>query len=189
MPERLLSAACVHNACVIIQLVERDKALPFICDDQLGKLARWLRIIGQDVYYQNRIANEELISIAERESRLVLTRDLRLSKTLAQKSLPHYIVMENYPAHQLKEVVALFQDRIKIRVFSRCADCNVALEPASKESVADQVPPFVFRTQSQFRRCPQCGRIFWAGTHRGKVDAQLKSILGDLYNMLREEVW
>jgi hypothetical protein len=165
------------------------EAPKFLCDDMLGKLARWLRIIGQDVYYKNRLSNEELIEIAGRESRFVLTRDSRLAKTLSEKSIPHCIVTENYPAHQLKEVVENFQDRIRIRVFSRCSDCNVILEPASKEEIADKVPPFVFKTQTVFRRCPNCGRVFWAATHRTHVEEQLKYVLGELYDRLKENVW
>lgn len=166
-----------------------ETAVRFLCDDQLGKLARWLRIIGQDVYYQNRLDDAELVDIAVRESRLVLTRDLRLGKVLENKALDHYIVLENYPAHQLKEVVSKFQDQIKIRVFSRCTECNLVLEPVEKAEAAEQIPPFVYQTQTRFRRCPGCRKVFWAATHRAHVDLQLGDVLGELYFNLKEEVW
>ena len=160
-----------------------------MCDDQLGKLARWLRIIGQDVFYKNRLEDSELIDVAVRESRFILTRDLRLSKILEDRSIPHHIVLENYPAHQLKEVVAKFSDRIKIRVFSRCTECNLVLEPVDKEKVMDRIPPFVLKTQTRFRQCPGCKKVFWAATHRTHVDEQLVHLLGDMYFTLKEEVW
>jgi len=169
--------------------VNSEPAIKFLCDDMLGKLGRWLRIIGQDVFYRNRIDNRELIEIAKRESRLVLTRDLRLVKTLAEERLPHSLVEENYPAHQLKEVVEKFQDRIRIRVFSRCADCNLELKAVDKEEVKDKIPPFVLKTQTYFRQCPHCQRVFWAATHRAQVDKQLKYVLGELYDKLKEQVW
>jgi len=163
--------------------------IKFLCDDMLGKLARWLRIIGQDVFYRNRIDDRELLAIARRESRLVLTRDLKLVKVLAEERIPHYLVEENYPAHQLKEVVEKFQDRIRLRVFSRCADCNLELKPVNKEDIKDRIPPFVQQTQNYFRQCPGCGRVFWAATHRTQVDKQLQYVLGGLYDKLKEEVW
>jgi uncharacterized protein len=166
-----------------------EPAVKFLCDDQLGKLARWLRIIGQDVFYKNRLDDQELMDVAAKESRLILTRDLRLAKVLEDKKLPHYLVMENYPAHQLKEVAAKFQDRIKIRVFSRCTECNLILEPVEKAAVADLIPPFVFKTQDRFRQCPNCKKVFWAATHRAHVEEQLAHLLGDLYFSLKEEVW
>jgi uncharacterized protein len=169
--------------------VAPEPAIKFLCDDQLGKLARWLIIIGQDVFYKNRLEDSELIDSAVRESRFILTRDLRLAKVLEEKKIPHYLGMENYPAHQLKEVAAKFSDRIKIRVFSRCTDCNLALVPVEKEAVKELIPPFVFQTQTRFRQCPGCKKVFWSATHRTHVDEQLVHLLGDLYFTLKEEVW
>jgi len=166
-----------------------EPGIKFLCDDMLGKLARWLRIIGQDVFYQNRIPDQELIETALSQSRLVLTRDLKLAKNLEHKNMPRYLVLENYPAHQLKEVVEKFADKITIRVFSRCVDCNVPLLEVSKDQVQDKVPPFVFKTQNYFRRCPSCGRVFWSGTHRMHVEEQLRYVLGEIYDKLKEEVW
>jgi len=163
--------------------------LKFICDEQLGKLARWLKVIGQDVYYKNRLDDQKLMELAEKESRIVLTRDTRLLKNLEKKGLPYLFLLENYPALQLKEVVNHFQEQIRIRVFTRCTNCNVVLEEVSPKEAEGLVPPFVFKTQKQFRRCPSCKKFFWRGTHRPQVDLQLGAVLGELYNKLREEVW
>lgn len=163
--------------------------IKFICDEQLGKLARWLKVIGQDVYYKNRLEDYNLMRIAEEESRIILTRDTRLLKKLDEKGIAYFFVSENYPALQLKELVEHFKESIRIRIFTRCTDCNVLLEEVSPEEVKEMVPPFVFRTQKVFRRCPGCGKVFWRGTHRPQVDIQLRSVLGELYDKLKDDVW
>jgi len=165
------------------------RELKFLCDEQLGKLARWLRILGQDVVYKNKFSDSEMIERAKKESRLILTRDHNLAERLFQEGVRYYLVEENYPAHQLREVVERFQNQIRLRVFSRCVECNLPLKDIEKAEVADRVPPFVFQTQEVFRLCPGCGKIFWSATHRQQVDLQLRDILGDLYDRLREEVW
>jgi len=169
--------------------VKQEQALKFLCDEQLGKLARWLRISGQDAFFKNRLGDNELIELAEKEARIVLTRDHKLVKLIAKKGLAYYFLTENYPALQLRELVERFQDKIRIRVFSRCVECNLALEPILKEEVKDLVPPFVYKHQDLFRRCPGCKKIFWAGTHKSQVELQLKSVLGEIYDKIHEELW
>ena len=163
--------------------------IKFICDEQLGKLARWLKVIGQDVYYKNRLEDSRLMEIAQKESRIILTRDTRLLKKLDEKCLRYFFVSENYPALQLKELIEHFKESIRIRIFTRCTDCNILLEEVSPEEVKEKVPPFVFKTQKIFRRCPNCGKVFWRGTHRPQVDIQLRSVLGELYDKLKDNVW
>ena len=62
--------------------------------------------------------------------------------------------------------------------FSRCAVCNVLLEPGTRDAVRDLVPPYVFQTQVDFRRCPECGRVYWRGTHWARMVAQMEDTLG-----------
>ena len=121
--------------------------------------------------------------------RIILTRDHRLARVLDQQGLPYLFLEENYPALQLKEVVGHFQDRIRLRVFTRCTECNVGLEEVSSEEVKELVPPFVFQGHKKYRRCPNCQKVFWRGTHRPQVDLQLRSVLGELYDRLKENVW
>ncbi|HUT52359.1 MAG TPA: Mut7-C RNAse domain-containing protein [bacterium] len=156
-----------------------EEGVKFFCDDQLGKLCRWLRIIGQDAVYEREIADEELIARARSEGRTILTRDTRL----AAKAPGAEVVLldENYPAHQLREVVLRFGDRIEIRVFSRCVACNGEIEATAKEEVREKVPPFVFSTQEKFTRCKSCGKIYWQATHRERVDRALRDVLGELW--------
>jgi uncharacterized protein with PIN domain len=109
----------------------------------------------------------------------VLTRDTRLAAKAGDVTV---IRLEgNYPAHQLREVVALFQGRFEIKVFSRCPACNSEVAPIGKDEVAGRVPVFVFETQERFTHCPGCGRLYWQATHRDRIEVQLRDILGELY--------
>jgi len=157
---------------------ESHSKIRFICDEQLGKLARWLRILGQDVIYRNYFPDKDLIASAEQEGRVILTRDSHLEGKSG--SVQVYLVQENYPYHQIREVVNHFRDDMILEPFSRCADCNVMLNDIPKSEVVGRVPPFVFKTQNKFRTCPSCGRIFWSATHLKHIQAQLDDILGDL---------
>ncbi|MFO8056861.1 MAG: Mut7-C RNAse domain-containing protein [bacterium] len=156
-----------------------DSPLKLFCDEQLGKLARWLRILGQDTAYEKDIDDTEIISRSRREKRLILTRD----RSLAEKAegVEVYCLSENYPALQLQEFVRGFRDRVRIRMFTRCAICNGEIEEIEKSKVKDKVPPFVYETQEKFTRCPSCGRIYWKATHRDRIEHQLRELLGELY--------
>jgi hypothetical protein len=158
---------------------EAKPPLRFIADEQLGRLSRWLKIVGQDVIYRNRWPDEELLSRARAEGRIILTRDSHLPAKAEGLSL--YWVRENYPARQLREVVSRFRDQIRIEVFSRCVECNVPLHDIARPEVEGKVPPFVWKTQTEYRACPACGKIFWSATHRERIEVQLQDILGELY--------
>jgi len=156
--------------------------LRFLLDEQLGKLARWLRIIGQDAAYQREIPDAQLLERAAAEGRVILTRDHRLSARARALSFADRVTIvvltENYPALQLREVFQMYRERIQVAVFSRCPVCNAATAPEDKNRVEAEVPPFVFTTQTEFTRCPECRRVYWQATHRSRVALALKDILG-----------
>jgi len=156
-----------------------DAPLRLFCDEQLGKLARWLRILGIDTEYEKEIDDEELINRSRTEGRLILTRD----RGLAEKApdLEVHCLQENYPALQLQEFARLFRDRATIRLFTRCAVCNGEIEEIDKAFVKEKVPPFVYKTQEKFTRCISCGRIYWKATHRDRIEFQLRELLGEFY--------
>jgi uncharacterized protein len=153
--------------------------LRFLCDEQLGKLARWLRIIGLDAEYEREAVDEALLARARHEGRFLLTRDSHLAEKGPDVKVIH--LEENYPAHQLREVVEMFRDQFEIRVFSRCPACNGEVAPLDKAAAAGRVPDFVYRTQEHFTYCPHCGRVYWQATHRDRIEIQLRDILGELY--------
>jgi len=153
--------------------------MKFFCDEQLGKLSRRLRTIGWDAAYEREIDDADLIERARAEGRVVLTRDHRLPEMEADVEI--VLLTENYPAHQLREVVEMFGKHLKIEVFSRCVACNGEKEPVSKQDVEGLTPSYVFQTQEEFTRSRDCGKFYWRATHRDRVELQLRDVLGDLY--------
>lgn len=146
----------------------------FLADNMLGRLATWLRLLGYDTRYVPHAADPELARIARAEDRILLTRDVELTRRRALKSI---LVESEQVEEQLDQ---LFRELglTPRQAFSRCAVCNALLEEVSKEAVRDAVPPYVFQTHEQFRRCPECRRVYWRGTHWAHMLAQIQDALG-----------
>ncbi len=144
----------------------------FIADVMVGKLARWLRVLGVDVAYSNTYEDDEIIRIATAENRVVLTRDTSLA---ARRSAVRFVLIESddYRA-QIDQVVRAF-GMTDFEIFTRCLECNALLEPISKESVFERVPPYVYLTQERFAVCPSCNRVFWHGTHADQMLKRIRS--------------
>ncbi len=146
----------------------------FVLDVHLGKLAAYLRMAGFDTLYRNCYSDEELASVSSGEHRILLTRDVGLLK---RSEITHgCFVRETAPRRQLAEVVKRFDLGRLLRPFTRCMRCNHPLEPASKEEVAGVLPPRIAALHDEFRRCPQCGRVYWKGGHHRRMQA----IVGEL---------
>lgn len=138
--------------------------MKFIADEMLGKLARWLRMSGIDVYYKNEISDKEILRLSREEKRIVLTRDRKLIKELSSDR--RLLVEFDYLHDQTKQFYERFPNCLdEIDPLTRCAECNAALENVSKESIKDKVYPYVYQTHDNFTKCPNCDRIYWEGTH------------------------
>lgn len=131
----------------------------------LGKLAKWLRMLGYDTTYIPDADDDELVRIAVREDRILLTRDRRLcDRRMVRKRC--VFVDWGSTKEQVRQVVReLNLDVDREALFTRCAVCNGEIAPVSKPSIADRVPPYVYATQSEFGYCAGCDRIYWRGTH------------------------
>jgi len=138
-----------------------DEPLRLLADGMLGRLAKWLRLLGYDTAYDNTASDHELARRARAERRILLTRDRELAERRGLRTLLIH-------SEALEEQVRQVQEALGPPPgppLSRCAVCNAVLEPVSAEAIAGRVPPYVLRTQSAFRRCPGCGRIYWPGSH------------------------
>ncbi len=144
--------------------------MKFIADVMVGKLARWLRVRGLDVSYSNKYEDDEIIDIAESEDRVILTRD----KGLARRRTKARCLLVQSVDHkeQVRQVIEKF-GLTEFAPFSRCLQCNTALQQVDKEAVFERVPPFVYLTQQRFAVCPACNRVYWHGTH---ADDMLKRL-------------
>jgi uncharacterized protein with PIN domain len=135
----------------------------FVADVHLGRLARYLRLLGFDTRYSTDLDDRTLVAISVRERRILLTRDVGLLK--------HGILTRGYrvrttnPEHQVEEVVSAFSLEKDLRPFTRCTSCNALVHPVARADVATRVPARVFRRFRRFMCCRGCGRYYWRGTH------------------------
>jgi uncharacterized protein len=147
----------------------------FILDGHLGRLARYLRMLGFDARWRSDAGDEEIARIAAGEHRLVLTRDAGLLK---RRIVTHgYRVREVDPPRQLAEVVHRLDLFRSVAPFRRCLCCNELLEVVRKEDVAGELPPRVRERHDVFRRCPSCGRVYWAGSHHQRMERLISDLL------------
>jgi hypothetical protein len=143
-----------------------------IADCMLGKLAKWLRIIGCDTLYFHKIDDSQLVELAVKEGRIVLTRDVLLIKR--KKLTDRYLFVHSDDfREQFAETVRYFQFDMQDALFSRCVLCNAELLPVDKKAIAGRVPAYVYVTQEDFSRCPVCEKIYWRGTHRENIKREL----------------
>lgn len=150
--------------------------MKFLADEMLGKLARWLRMAGLDVAYQNSIPDELLVGKAREEGRVILTRDTRLIEKL--NPTEYFFITHDHLEDQFEEFLSKFSRFLTpFHPLTRCPECNTPLESVEKEEVKGRVWPYIYQTQEHFTRCPHCGRIYWAATHVEKITRRLRHLL------------
>ncbi len=139
----------------------------FVADGNVGRLARRLRMLGFDARFEHPVDDGVLVEIARAEGRILLTRDTRIfeRRPIASGEVQALYVRDDRVACQLEQVARELGLARHFAPFSRCIECNTPLRPAEPEEIA-QAPPYVRATQTEFRRCPGCGRLYWGGTHR-----------------------
>jgi uncharacterized protein with PIN domain len=148
----------------------------FIADAMLGKLARWMRVLGCDVEYFPSIGDRELVKLAAGSGRLILTRDTLLVRRREARS-NHFFVEGDDFRSQLRQVVERFAIDPSDRFLTRCLECNALLAEIGKSAVRERVPAYIYETQAEFRSCPICSRIFWQGTHRHGMAMEIERLL------------
>lgn len=137
----------------------------FVADQMLGRLSKWLRLMGYDTSYFRSIDDSRLIRLAREEKRTLLTRDLGLMK---RRELKRGLVKAIFIESDLVNLqLSQLQKSLKLKFSSSrfCPECNVPLQAIPKSSIQGRVPSYVYQTQKKFSYCPECKRYFWAGTH------------------------
>ena len=138
----------------------------FVLDSNLGRLARYLRLLGFDCLYQNDFNDETVATIADQEQRIVLTRDRAL---LQRKIITRgYFVREVRPRLQVKEVLARFDLYRLVKPFNRCIRCNGDLQAVDKQTIEGRLEPKTRQYFDSFRICTACGQIYWQGSHHAR---------------------
>jgi len=148
--------------------------MKFLLTKELGRLAKWLRILGLDTTYSKEAKAATLIIEALREERIIITRNHRLP---AGRGVRIVVIEQEKIKAQLAEIL----EALKIKpdpdqMFTRCILCNEELQAIEKEKVKDKVPEYVYKTQEEFITCPKCRRIYWQGTHWGNVASTIKEL-------------
>jgi uncharacterized protein with PIN domain len=146
--------------------IQLTKPLAFFADAMLGRLTRWLRILGYDTAYEKVITDEVLIERTIREDRWLLTRDRRLALRKVLRSR-HTLIASDDLEGQLRQLHRELNVELGVNHQRgyRCADCNDVLTSISHDDAIPLVPPFVARQYREFLQCPRCHRVFWPGTH------------------------
>lgn len=149
--------------------------MKFICDDNLGRLAKWLRTLGYDTLFYSTISDQELIKKALDEGRTILTRDNHLIQMKAVED--HLLIKSDQPLEQLKQVVRHFKfKKEKEKLFSRCLICNTPLKVIEKEKIKERLYPYVYKTQDHFVHCTTCDKIYWSATHIDRMKEKLGKV-------------
>jgi len=141
--------------------------LKFIADNNVGKLAKWLRIMGYDTLFFDGRNDSHMIATALAGGRVILTKDTQIMKrrVVTSGQLKAILIKGDEPELQMQQVIDILNLDCQFRPFTICLECNQPLVEWSKQQVKDLVPPYVFQTQNQFVECPTCHRIYWRGTH------------------------
>lgn len=140
-----------------------DDSIRVAADAMLGSLAQYLLLAGLDTEYHADVTDDELRQMAE-DGRIVLTRDRALYESLPPQK--RYYVEQDDPEQQFKQLVNQLELPIeRDRLFTRCTDCNRKLAVAPSQAVDEQVPLQTRRWIDHYQQCPECGSVYWKGSH------------------------
>ncbi len=146
----------------------------FVADVHLGRLTRYLRMMGFDVLYENNFKDDEIVKISLEEKRAILTKDKGLLK---RSEVTHgYCVRSSKVREQIVEVIKRFDLKMLIKGFIRCIECNTILKSISKSEIINELPPKVLKSQKLFSVCPLCKKLYWKGTHHQRMLSFIKTI-------------
>ena len=149
--------------------------MKFIADAMLGRLAKWLRLLGFDVLYYPTIDDRQVIKISREQGRTILTRDTRMLQCKAVKAA--VFIRSDQIADQLLEMKNILTSHDP-DLAERCAVCNNRLGAvADRDEIKDLVPDYVYHNFSCFMRCSNCGKIYWEGSHYKNIRGRAGEIL------------
>lgn len=147
----------------------------FILDVHLGKLARYLRLLGFDTLYQNDYSDRLIVNLAKKERRIILTRDVGLLKN---KTVSRGLWLRNtQPIKQTREVLKRLDLYSEIKPFTRCLECNGMIKKVSKKKIQHFLPAKTSLYYQQFFRCKSCQKLYWHGSHYKKLNKVLSGLL------------
>jgi len=152
--------------------------IKFIVDNNVGKLAKWLRVMGYDALLFSGEDDGKMVKIALAQNRVILTKDREVMKRrlVTSGKLKAVLIEGDDVEAQLQQVVEAFNLDYRFSPFSICLECNVQLIEKNQDAVRGSVPPYVFKTQKLYMECPSCHRIYWRGTHWQAMNRELDEL-------------
>lgn len=147
----------------------------FLADGMLGKLTRWLRMLGQDVEYSTQLDDNQLLEKSKSENRIILTRDFKLYQRAISRGLEAFYVQGTNETERLAELSKRFSLQLKMDMnTSHCPRCNTKLKPIKKEQAKNEVEKNTFLYYEEFWKCLNCGHIYWQGAHWKQIEQTLE---------------
>jgi uncharacterized protein with PIN domain len=148
----------------------------FAAEKTLGRLTKWLRLLGFDTRYESELTGKKFIDTLEKD-RVLLTRTRRIQNQFASRKL--IFVESDHLPQQLKQIFReLGLKEAQTRPFSRCLQCNVPIVTVEKISIRGRVPDYIFELHDRFQKCPECDRIYWPGSHTRRSLEKIQQVLG-----------
>lgn len=155
--------------------------MKFVVDANVGKLAKWLRLMGHDATFFDGRNDADMILIALHEERVILTRDTHVMErgVISSGKLRALLIEGDQPGAQILQVIRELNLDPLFRPFTVCLECNEPLQVVDKAAARERIPPYVFRTQDHFVECSKCLRVYWRGTHWQSMFKKLERLLED----------
>ena len=148
----------------------------FAAEKTLGRLTKWLRLLGFDTRYEPELEGKKFVETLEKD-RILLTRTRRIQNQLASHRL--IFVESDHLAQQLNQIFReLNLKASQTRPFSRCLQCNAPIVVVEKASILGLVPDYIFESHDRFQKCPECDRIYWPGSHTRRSLEKIRYVLG-----------
>jgi len=148
----------------------------FLVDGMLGGLARWLRILGQEVRYDSHTPDKDLLQGAREENMILLTRDEELYRRALANEIRAVLVVGGSEVERLAEISGIFGLRLEVDMAkTRCPECGSKVNWVSKNVLDGEVPAASLRVYNEFWKCadPDCGKVYWIGSHRKQIKRTL----------------
>jgi uncharacterized protein with PIN domain len=150
----------------------------FIADINLGRIVKYMRVLGFDIYYDSLLSNREIIEISKRENRIILTKSRKLLKF---KDVTHGIfIRPGTTTEQIRRIIDYLDIKDNIKPFSRCLRCNTLLKTVLKEKILDRIPPKTKELCDEYVQCQFCDKIYWKGTHFINMKKVVRQILNKI---------
>jgi hypothetical protein len=153
--------------------------MKFIVDNMLGKLAKYLRMMGYDTFFPAPKNAKELIDLSKDENRAILTRNSIFIRDFKPEN--YLFIKSQSFSDQMLQVIKTYNLEINSdKFFTLCLVCNEPLLDISKDEVKGKIPEKVYSSFDNFMLCPSCSRIYWRGGHTQRMENRLMGIVSDL---------